>query len=98
MAKMNFYLQSEMENVVQIQVPTLSCISLFPVTVFLDLNLTRYAQLQTPRYHCPELFYNVVIFFGRSIVVFAFLSHTKKYKASNMDLECSLCLHMDCGS
>ena len=87
-----------MENVVQIQVPTLSRISLFPMTVILDLNLTIYAQLQTPSYRSPDLFYNVVIFFGRNIVVFAFLSHTKKYKANNTDLECSLCLHMDCGS
>ena len=35
---------------------------------------------------------------SRNMVVFAFLSHTKKYKANNTDLECSPCLHMDCGS
>nr|KAF6424641.1 cilia and flagella associated protein 43 [Molossus molossus] len=45
---------------------------------------------------CPT--FAAIFFLKRNIVVFAFLSHTRKCRADYMDLEHSLCLRMDCGS
>lgn len=54
LVRTNFNLQTEMK---------MWCIGLFTSTVFADLNLTIYAQVQALRCCSPDLFYNGVMFF-----------------------------------
>lgn len=54
----NKLLFAKMGNMMQTQVPTLSHISLFTMTMY-----NRHVHLQTQRCCLPDLFYNVVIFF-----------------------------------
>lgn len=60
LAETNFYLQTKIKSMMELQVPTLSCFSLFPMTEFVNFSLMVYAQLQTPRCCSPDLFYTLL--------------------------------------